>query len=274
MKQPRFTAAQTLRALKEMEVRPTVGVASRLRAGPVWLDRIRAAISDELHELSTAARAGRMPRQRACAAVGNSALVAIMPGGLGKGKSVRLESAPGARIGRVPQTSACQDRAGARQAPRSLSDPYPFLPSHTPIGSSRLLYGQRAQVRRMRGEILRLLVWSRAVVEIEPHAHACLRLGDRAVGVEIDLLILRVPPEPLDKDVVHPAALAVHADAHALGLQDPGELPVGELRPLLGIEDPRRSASGERLVQRLEAEIRRERVGKPPGEHLACLPSP
>lgn len=40
MKQPRFTAAQTLRALKEMEVRPTVGVASRLRAGPVWLDRI------------------------------------------------------------------------------------------------------------------------------------------------------------------------------------------------------------------------------------------
>ena len=47
------------------------------------------------------------------------------------------------------------------------------------------------------------------VVESEPGADTGLRLGDRRIGVEVDLLVFEAAPQPLDEDVVHAAALAV-----------------------------------------------------------------
>ena len=47
------------------------------------------------------------------------------------------------------------------------------------------------------------------VVEREIAADAGPRLGDGGVRVQIDLLVLDRAPEPLDEDVVAPAALAI-----------------------------------------------------------------
>ena len=44
------------------------------------------------------------------------------------------------------------------------------------------------------------------VVEVEPSADAGLRLGDRRIGVEVDLFVFEAAPQPLDEDVVHAAA--------------------------------------------------------------------
>ena len=43
----------------------------------------------------------------------------------------------------------------------------------------------------------------------------CCCLGDSIVGFEIDLLIFQTAPEALDKYIVHPASLAIHADAES-----------------------------------------------------------
>ena len=50
-------------------------------------------------------------------------------------------------------------------------------------------------------------------------------LGQRIIGVQVDLLILQRPPEPLHEDVVEVAALAVHADLDPPVAQNAGEVP-------------------------------------------------
>src|SRR5713101_8676458 len=56
------------------------------------------------------------------------------------------------------------------------------------------------------------------------------------------------------------------------GLERVEKILRGELRALIGIEDFRRAPSTERLVKRLDAESRVERVGEPPGENTAREP--
>ena len=50
------------------------------------------------------------------------------------------------------------------------------------------------------------------IVEIEPGANIGFGLGYTRIGVEVDLLVFAASPQPLDEDVVHAPALAVHAD--------------------------------------------------------------
>src|SRR4029453_12560328 len=56
-------------------------------------------------------------------------------------------------------------------------------------------------------------------------------LGDAGIGVEVDLLVFEAAPQPLDKDVVHVAALAIHADRDLVALQGAGEVVAGERLP-------------------------------------------
>jgi len=60
--------------------------------------------------------------------------------------------------------------------------------------------------------------WSvkEAKVGLKPLPQIC----DAVVGVQVDMLVLHRAPESLDKDVVHPSSLAVHADLDLVGLQD------------------------------------------------------
>jgi hypothetical protein len=71
-------------------------------------------------------------------------------------------------------------------------------------------------------------------------------------------------PQPLDEHVVDPEPFAVHADGDAVFFQDVGEVGVGELCALIGIEDLGAAEAQQGFCQRLHAEVRRHR-GAPRG---------
>ena len=79
------------------------------------------------------------------------------------------------------------------------------------------------------------------IVELEIALQTLPCLGDRIIGVQVDLLIFHAFPEPLDQHVVDPAALAVHADLDAVPLDQADELRAGKLATLVSVEDPRRT---------------------------------
>src|SRR5438094_10379667 len=76
-----------------------------------------------------------------------------------------------------------------------------------------------------------------AIVEIEIRGELDSRLGHAVVRVQINVLVFDRFPQPLDKHVVAPAALAIHADTDALTLQHTEEVAAGELAALIGIHD-------------------------------------
>src|SRR5207249_7496004 len=84
------------------------------------------------------------------------------------------------------------------------------------------------------------------MVEIEVHGYFLARLGHRVVGVQVNVLVLDRLPQPLDKHVVAPAALAIHADADGMALQHADELAAGELAALIGIHDLRHAVFRDR----------------------------
>jgi hypothetical protein len=86
------------------------------------------------------------------------------------------------------------------------------------------------------------------IVEIEVARKLDGHLPGSLVGVEVDALVLHTPPQPLDEHIIDPAPLAVHADAHARGFQNRGEVPVGELAALVGVEDLRGAVAAQRLI--------------------------
>ena len=91
-------------------------------------------------------------------------------------------------------------------------------------------------------------MWPLGIVKIDPLADDPVRL--EAVGqlVQIDRLVFGPPPQPLDEDVVHAAAPAIHGDRNLRRLEQTGEVKAGELAALVGVEDLRFSISGQRLV--------------------------
>src|SRR5271166_3512030 len=76
------------------------------------------------------------------------------------------------------------------------------------------------------------------VVEAEVATDRGAGLGDRVVGSEIHLLILHRAPDPLDKNVVAPCTLAIHANGDAVPDEDAGEVGAGELAALIGVDEP------------------------------------
>src|SRR3954454_4235978 len=75
-----------------------------------------------------------------------------------------------------------------------------------------------------RRAIAQALVLALLVIKAEPGADAGLGLGDAGIGVEVDLLVFEAAPQPLNEDVVHVAALAVHADRDFVALQGASEI--------------------------------------------------
>ena len=57
-------------------------------------------------------------------------------------------------------------------------------------------------------------MWTPGIVAFKPLFESLAKLDDCGVLEDVNLLILHAPPKPLDKDVVHPASFAVHADLH------------------------------------------------------------
>src|SRR3979409_2240316 len=94
-----------------------------------------------------------------------------------------------------------------------------------------------------------------------------LGLGDTGISVEMDLLVFKAAPQPLDENVVHVATLAVHADGDPVALQGAGEIVTGELAALVGIENLRPAVPRERFLEGLHTKLRPGGFGRPPGEH-------
>ena len=63
-----------------------------------------------------------------------------------------------------------------------------------------------------------------AIVKIEIPPNRGARLWYAVIAVQIDLLVLHRPPEPLDEHVVPPGALAVHANRDAALDEHAGEV--------------------------------------------------
>src|SRR5918999_1384250 len=110
------------------------------------------------------------------------------------------------------------------------------------------------------------------VVEVDVTPNAGLRFGDTVVGMQIYLLVLDAAPEALDEDIITPAPLAVHALQDAMGGKQRDKLTIGKLAALVGVENIGPTVPSDRFLHGLNAEIRREAVGEPPGEHLTAAP--
>src|SRR5215471_209728 len=110
------------------------------------------------------------------------------------------------------------------------------------------------------------------VVPVGMWAKASPGFGHSCISAEVDLLVFETAPQSLDKDVVHAAALAVHADHDLVPFQGTGEIAASELAALVGIEDFRSAIARERFLERFDAKIGVERVAEAPGEHRAAHP--
>jgi len=97
-------------------------------------------------------------------------------------------------------------------------------------------------------------------------------VGHRLVGAAVDLLVLDRAPQPLDEHVVPPAALAVHADLDLSSPENVQELGARELTALVGVEDLGTAVVCERLLERRDAEITRERGRRAPAQDLPARP--
>ena len=84
------------------------------------------------------------------------------------------------------------------------------------------LTGGGRKVNLVRGLILMRLMQSDAVVEVEIPSQSGLQFAPVLVGAQVNVLIFHAAPQPLDKNVVDPSALAIHADAGVLRFEHIG----------------------------------------------------
>jgi len=81
-------------------------------------------------------------------------------------------------------------------------------------------------------------------------------------------------PEPLDEDVVHPAAPSVHADPDVVSLENSDKCVSGKLTALVGVEYLWRPVAGDRLFKGLSYRTRDPRVFESLQERTFRLASP
>ena len=108
------------------------------------------------------------------------------------------------------------------------------------------------------------------IVGIEVCGQPLARCSSVPVRVQIHRFVLDRAPQPFEEDVVDPAAQAVQADAAACGLEPLDPVLGGERATWIGIEDLRHPEARQRLLQGCQAEVGRQGVGKPPGQHIAA----
>lgn len=110
------------------------------------------------------------------------------------------------------------------------------------------------------------------VVEAQIGGQVGFHITDAVIGLEIHFLVLDCLPQALDKDVVLPGPLAVHADPDTVRLEHPGEFAAGELATLIGVEDLRAAVPVDGFTDRVQTEVGRQGVRQPPGENPPRVP--
>ena len=82
------------------------------------------------------------------------------------------------------------------------------------------------------------------IVELKIGSQSLPGIGHRSIRLQIHFLVFHASPEPLDKHVVYPAPLAVHADPDTLGVKHIRKRIRGKLTTLVGV-DPVGHRDGE-----------------------------
>lgn len=91
--------------------------------------------------------------------------------------------------------------------------------------------------------------------------------------MQVHLVIFYQAPQPFRTDVIVPATTAVHADVHRVGLEDRDEPDAGELCAMACGKNVRAAKARARFPpQWVDAEVRCERIGEPPGGVFAGKP--
>jgi len=86
-------------------------------------------------------------------------------------------------------------------------------------GLGRQAEWRLVEVGLIRCGVVKALVRSAAVLEIEISADRGASLADMVIGSQV----FNATPQPLDEDVVPPGALAIHADGYAVVGEQAGE---------------------------------------------------
>src|SRR5215472_5052792 len=163
-------------------------------------------------------------------------------------------SAPSLAFGGLPWRRE-RDRLN-RSVSWKLTAPHPFLSRCQSLCLLLLLWvcGQRVRVvhhvhsvrglhlfapDRHRRAIAECLMKATTIVEGDPVCDSCLGLAPFGIALEVDVLILERPPQPLDEEVVHPTTSAIHGDLDPCARQCTGEGGTSELAALVGVENLR-----------------------------------
>ena len=110
------------------------------------------------------------------------------------------------------------------------------------------------------------------VVKVDPGTEALAQGRSGVKRMQVKVLVLDGPPEPLDKDVVLAAAPAIHADGDLVVLQDIDKVVAGKLSTLVGVEDFRPSVATQGLLEGINTEVGLKGIGNPPGQDFAAVP--
>src|SRR5277367_6636601 len=110
------------------------------------------------------------------------------------------------------------------------------------------------------------------IVEDHPVTDPPTSLPSAREGMQIDALVLQRTPQTLDEDVVEEPAASIHRDAYSGLFQPPRPCPRRELAALVGVEDLRSTMAGQRLIQRIDAELHVHGVRQTPCQNLAAPP--
>src|SRR5215203_6165123 len=113
---------------------------------------------------------------------------------------------------------------------------------------------------------------SPAIVKGQIAADRGAGLGYAVIGFQIHLLVFDAAPQALDKDVVAPGSLDVHADRDLVLEQHTGEVVAGELTALIRVEYLRTAVVAQGFFHRLDAEGCLQSDRQPPSQHAPAEP--
>src|SRR5512137_2784988 len=111
-----------------------------------------------------------------------------------------------------------------------------------------------------------------AAAKLQIHLQTFFGFNHRGISIQIYVLIFDGSPEPFDKNVIAPAALAIHADLNSISLEKACKFGAGELAALVRVEDIRAATKRYSFLQCFYTEVRCQRVRKPPGKNSAGIP--
>ena len=169
-----------------------------------------------------------------------------------------------------PHVRFCERRGGVIH--HAYSTPTGVMPRQRRRNSGCREQWQVIEVGAIRRSGSEARMWPRAIVEIQVPAERSTGIADTVVGPQVDLLVFDRPPQPLNKDIVAPRAAAIHADRDGIVQQQAGERGAGELTALIGVEDLRPAAPGQRLLDRLKAERHLQGDRQPPRQDPPAEP--